>query len=264
VAEVHHFTYGWITLALSYGVAVLGSFLGLLCTARARDAHTRVSRARWLALAAPAIGGSGIWLMHFAGMIGFTVEGSDIRYDPTLTAGSAVLAIVVVGIGLFVVGYGKATAVRIVAGGTFAGLGVAGMHYTGMAAMNLQGSLGYRGWLVLASVVIAVVAATAALWFTVVTRRMGLIVLASLIMGVAVTGMHFTGMAAVRVRLDPAIPALDGVSVTTMLPPVALVMGLAVTALLYGTLTAPTSEDRDDAQRYDRLVRERAMGRSRP
>ncbi len=79
------------------------------------------------------------------------------------------------------------------------GVGVAGMHYTGMAAMRLPATVTYDRTLVAASVVIAVVAATVALWFTVTLRRGIVLFVAALIMGVAVNGMHFTGMYAMRV-----------------------------------------------------------------
>jgi len=74
VAEVHHFTYGAFNPVAAYLVAVLGSFLGLLSTGRARSARSRGRRNRWLIIAAFAIGGAGIWLMHFTAVLGFDVR----------------------------------------------------------------------------------------------------------------------------------------------------------------------------------------------
>ena len=104
MAEVHHFEYGWITPLMAYCLSVLGSLLGLICTARVRRLPTARKRVSWLILAAVAIGGTGIWVMHFMAMIGFGVVGSDIRYDIPTTALSAVVSVTVVGIGLFIAG----------------------------------------------------------------------------------------------------------------------------------------------------------------
>jgi NO-binding membrane sensor protein with MHYT domain len=197
--HVEHFSFGLLTPTLSYTLSVLGSLLGLVCTVRARAMVDSKRRARWLLLAAWAIGGTGIWVMHFMAMIGFSVPGVTIRYDLSLTVASWIIAIVVVGIGLFIVGFGRPNPIKIIAAGTLTGIGVAGMHYTGMAAMRLPATVTYDRTLVAASVVIAVVAATVALWFTVILRRGLVLFIAALIMGVAVNGMHFTGMYAMRV-----------------------------------------------------------------
>lgn len=243
MADVHQFAYGWLTPALAYGVSVLGSLLGLVCTGRARGANTRAKRAGWLALAAVSIGGTGIWLMHFLAMIGFTIDGTEIRFDIGETVLSAVLAIVVVGVGLAILGTGRPRVHRVLLGGLFAGLGVAAMHYTGMAAMRVDGTVGYNLTLVGISLVIAVVAATAALWFTVVARSFWLITGAALIMGVAVNGMHYVGMYGSEVTLDSHHSASEGVNVQTALPIIAGLAGIVVVVLLYAALSIPTEDE---------------------
>src|SRR5262245_58032949 len=199
-AHLQHFSAGWLTPVLAYALSVLGSLLGLTCTVRARDSARR-GRAGWLILAAWAIGGTGIWVMHFMAMIGFAVPGVPIRYDVSITVASWLTAVAVVAVGLFVVGYGRPNMLKILVAGVVTGVGVAAVHYTGMDAMRLAATVGYQRSIVIASVVIAVVAATAALWFTVTVRRPGAITLAALIMGVAVSGMHYTGMAALRITV---------------------------------------------------------------
>ena len=244
MAGSHEFAHGWVTPALAYGVSVLGSLLGLVCTGRARDGRTRAGRADWLTLAAISIGGTGIWLMHFLAMIGFAVDGTDVRFTVGPTAVSAVLAIAVVGVGLVILGTGRPRAYRVLAGGVFTGLGVAGMHYTGMAAMRVQGTIGYDPTLVTASVLIAVVAATAALWFTIVARNLLVITGAALIMGIAVNGMHYVGMRALQVRLDQVHNQAEGIDLTMALPIIAGLAGAMVVVLLYATLSLPTEEER--------------------
>jgi NO-binding membrane sensor protein with MHYT domain len=246
MAHIHHFEHGWVTPAVSYTLSVLGSLLGLICTSRVPSALSAGWRAWWLMLAAVAIGGTGIWTMHFVAMLGFSVTGLPIRYDVGMTALSAVIAIAAVGIGLFIVAGGtRARAVRLVAGGLCAGLGVAAMHFTGMYAMRIEGSIDYLTSRVVAAVIIAVVAATVALWLATTVRRPAAIVASALVMGLAVNGMHFTGMSAMSVRADPgAVGAPDGASASTLLIPIGLAVFFGVLGLAYALLAAPTDEDR--------------------
>jgi len=243
MAEIHHFTYGWVTPVLAYALSVLGSLLGLTCAVRVREVPSPRRRAWWLILAAFAIGGTGIWVMHFMAMLGFAVVGSQIRYDVSETAASAVVAIWVVGIGLFIVGMGRPTKVKLAIGGVITGLGVNAMHYMGMYAMRLDGEVHYDRGLVLASIAIAVVAATVALWLAVTVRGGGAIVASALVMGVAVCGMHFTGMAAMSVT--PHEPdLLSGATASTLLVPIVLAVIFVMVGLVYAVLAAPTEEDR--------------------
>ncbi|MFI9649742.1 MHYT domain-containing protein [Streptomyces sp. NPDC052040] len=196
---VDGFSYGLVTPVVAYLMACLGGALGLRCTTRSMLV-TQSWRPGWLALGSAAIG-SGIWTMHFIAMMGFTVHETPIHYDRAITFASLAVAIVMVGVGVFIVGYRGATGVALFTGGTLTGLGIASMHYLGMAGMRLNGMLEYNTLTVAASVVIAVVAATAALWAAGQIRGFLWSVGASLVMGLAVTGMHYTGMAALSVHL---------------------------------------------------------------
>jgi NO-binding membrane sensor protein with MHYT domain len=243
VAHINNFALGWFTPVLAYVASVTGSLLGLLCTVRAQQFRTSGQHIRWLLLAAVAIGGTGIWLMHFSAMIGFGVTGSVVRYGIGLTVGSAVLAVVVVGCGLFIAGYGRPTPVKVVVGGIFTGLGIAGMHYMGMAGMRVDGAIGYNVPLVVVSLLIAIIAATVALWFTVALNTGRAITAAALIMGVAVCGMHYTGMAALRVRLGTGQEIVSGVDPVRFMVPVIVIAFLVLTVLLLAVITGPTKED---------------------
>ncbi|HEX6469511.1 MAG TPA: MHYT domain-containing protein [Streptosporangiaceae bacterium] len=257
MSEVHHFSYGLWTPAIAYVMSCVGSLLGLLLTARARAA-TGASRALWLGLGALAIGGTGIWVMHFIAMLGFSVPGTTIRYDVPLTLASALLAVFVVGAGLFAVGFGGPRRATLLVGGTVTGVGVASMHYTGMAAMHLTGSVGYNRGLVVLSVVIAVVAATAALWFTTLVRGAVATVVAALIMGVAVSGMHYTGMAALRVHANPSLTEPSGAPPADFLLP--LIIAISVVTMLLLTIVAMSpneDEMRHDAEMVERIRRRR-------
>jgi NO-binding membrane sensor protein with MHYT domain len=243
VAHVHHFAYGWVTPVLAYLLSYVGCLLGLVSTARARSAPSSGTRARWLVLAAWAIGGTGIWVMHFMAMIGFSVDGSAVGYDITITVASWLTAVVVVGIGLFIVGYGRPAIWKVLVAGLFTGVGVAAMHYSGMSAMRVNGTVSYDRTRVLLSVVIAVVAATVALWFTLIIHRPRWIALAAVIMGVAVTGMHYTGMSAMRVRLSSTGHDVSGVNSLAFLVPILIFVLLVVIALFYALLATPADAD---------------------
>ncbi|MEV4412955.1 MHYT domain-containing protein [Catellatospora sp. NPDC049609] len=246
MAEVHHFAYGWFNPVTAYLMAFIGSLLGLVCTARARRAPSAGRRARWLIIAALSIGGTGIWLMHFMAMIGFDVPASPVRYDAVTTFISLALAVVTVGIGLFIAGQGRKSALRIVAGGGFTGLGVVAMHYTGMAAMRVAGDVSYDLGLVGASVMIAVVAATVALWFTVTVSGMRAITAAAAVMGVAVCGMHYTAMAAVRITLDTdGTGEVAGLSPFVLIVPIVLLSALCLIGVMFSALQAMTQEEFD-------------------
>ncbi|MFF1833298.1 MHYT domain-containing protein [Streptomyces sp. NPDC058231] len=222
------FGYGAMTPVVAFLMACLGAALGLRCTLRSLRTE-RSFKAGWLALGATSIG-SGIWTMHFIAMTGFSVEGVPIGYDTPVTFASLAIAIVMAGIGIFIVGYRGAAPMSLVTGGTITGLGVASMHYLGMAGMRLQGQFEYNTPTVALSVVIAVVASTAALWAAVSLSGFLPSLGAGVVMGVAVTGMHYTGMAALSVHLHPASPAGSGDASSARLVP--LMIGPACFLLL--------------------------------
>ncbi|MER6979251.1 MHYT domain-containing protein [Streptomyces carpinensis] len=234
---MHHgtvdgFSYGLVTPLVAYLMACLGGALGLRCTTRALLV-AQSWRPGWLALGSAAIG-SGIWTMHFVAMMGFTVEGAPIHYDRPMTYASLVLAIVMVGIGIFIVGYRGATGSALFTGGTVTGLGIASMHYLGMAGMQLDGTVQYNTLTVAASVVIAVVAATAALWAAGQVRGFMWSVGASLVMGLAVSGMHYTGMAALSVQVHGTGDGTVGESPASLLAP--MLIGPLAFLLLAGVV----------------------------
>jgi NO-binding membrane sensor protein with MHYT domain len=241
VAPLHHFAYGWINPVLAFVMSFLGSLLGLVLAARALRS-TGAARARWLVTAAVAIGGTGIWLMHFMAMLGFDVPGSVVRYDVPTTVASLVISIVIVSIGLFIVGFGKLLWLRVVLGGTFTGLGVAAMHYTGMAALRVGGELSYEPRTVWISIGIAVVASMVALRFAVANRSAGATVGAAVLMGLAVCSMHYTAMAAVRIRLTETATGA-GVSPIVLLTPISLLACIVITALAYATVGSSVRQE---------------------
>jgi NO-binding membrane sensor protein with MHYT domain len=220
-------------VALSFVIAVFGSLTGLQSARRARDRTGRASFL-WLAAAAVSIGGGAIWSMHFIGMLAYH---NDVSYSfdvvPTLL--SLLVAIVASGAGLYIAGRSQPTVPRYVAGGTVAGLGIAGMHYLGMSGMQMNADLTYRAGVVGLSLLIAVIAATIALFFAFTVRRTWATVAAALVMGVGICGMHYTGMAAAIVtpRLDFSATAVSGINPLSLALPVFGISSVLLFVLLF-------------------------------
>ncbi|MDQ0753759.1 NO-binding membrane sensor protein with MHYT domain [Streptomyces africanus] len=230
---VDGFRYGAVTPVAAYLMACLGGALGLRCIVRSL-LNTRSWKPGWLALGAASIG-CGIWTMHFIAMTGFHVEETRVRYDAATTVLSLVVAVAVVGIGVFIVGYRGPGRGPLAVAGVVTGLGVAAMHYLGMAAMRLHGDIGYDPVGVVLSVLIAIAAATAALWSAVTVRGLVTSLGASLVMGVAVSGMHYTGMAAVSIQVhDTTGGTWEGDSALSLLLP--MLLGPVVFLLLAGVV----------------------------
>jgi NO-binding membrane sensor protein with MHYT domain len=240
---VNNFSNGALSPVLAYLMSAMGCFLGLRCMTRAR-AYQGAARARWLALAAIAIGSTGIWVMHFIAMLGFAIPGQSIRYNVPVTILSMLIAVVVVGIGTFIVGFREGTG-ALVLGGVIIGAGVASMHYIGMSAIRVQDSLTFNPLLVAASVIIAVIAGTAALWAALRLHTLWSTIVASLIMGVAVSGMHYTGMAALRVYPAPGVAVSTSATASALAFLLPLIIGLSMVGFVFSTVIAlsPTAAE---------------------
>jgi NO-binding membrane sensor protein with MHYT domain len=181
-------------VALSILIATVASYTALDLAGRIRTAKG-APRHAWLAAAAFAMGG-GIWSMHFVAMLALSMPGMSMNYDMGFTALSFALPILVTGIGFQVVNCPNTGLTALVLSGLFMGLGITGMHYTGMAAMRTPADLSYDSLWVAVSVLIAIGAATVALWLA--FRQTGLAqrLFAAAAMGVAVSGMHYAAMQA--------------------------------------------------------------------
>jgi NO-binding membrane sensor protein with MHYT domain len=238
----HHFVYGPITPIAAFIMAFVGCVIGLSATARARTTARATRRTRWLIISSGSIGG-GIWLMHFMAMLGFDVPEAPVRYNLPLTGLSALIGVLAVGLGLFQVGAGRRSAMKIISGGLCTGVGLAAMHYTGLAAIRLDGSLGYDPSLAAASLLAAVVAATLALWLTATVRSGKAIIGGAAVVALAMSGMHYLGMAAVRVYLNGNPAAVPGVDPIILVLPVTVAATIALIGMLFSTLPASTEED---------------------
>ena len=191
--------YDYPLVALSVLIAMGASYVALDLAGRVVAAR---GRARWTWWAGGAVSmGLGIWSMHYIGMLAFTLP-VPVLYDLPGVLLSLLAAVVASGVALFVVSRKTLDWIGVVAGSIVMGAGIAAMHYVGMEAMRLPAMCHYDRGLVALSVVIAVVVSLVALWlafrFRTETRELAPLKIASaVVMGIAVAGMHYTGMAAV-------------------------------------------------------------------
>src|SRR6266850_2358372 len=197
-------TYDLGLVLTSIIVASVAAYVALDLAARVSSAgHS----ARWWLIGGAVAMGFGIWSMHFVGMLAFSLP-TILAYDPAITLASLFIGIVTSGVALGVVAQLATVSETevdlpiLVAGGVIMGAGICGMHYTGMAAMRMSPPIHYTPALFALSMVIAVTASLVALWlfFTLrsgdSTRIRWFRVAAALVMGLAITGMHYTAMAA--------------------------------------------------------------------
>jgi diguanylate cyclase (GGDEF)-like protein len=214
-------------------VAMLASYTALDMAARIVAAPPRAAR-WWLAGGASAMG-LGIWSMHFVGMLAFSLP-IPLGYDPALTLLSLALAIACSAFALWLVVQQVLPWQRLCAGALLMGAGVSAMHYTGMAAMRMTPAIHYAPGLFAASVAIAVAASGAALWTAFRLRRHTsrvrlLRACAAVVMGCAVVGMHYTGMAAAQFAEASVCGAARPGASNNWLALLIIVVTLAVLAL---------------------------------
>ncbi|MFM0592540.1 MULTISPECIES: putative bifunctional diguanylate cyclase/phosphodiesterase [Paraburkholderia] len=209
-------SYNFWLVGISFVVATLASYTALDLTGRIFLLASARLRHAWRLGGAAALG-VGIWSMHFVAMLAFSLP-IPLGYDLATTACSLGLAIGASYLALYVTTLERLTAARLLAGGVLMGCGIAGMHYTGMAAMQMAPGIDYQPAWFAGSLAIAVGASTAALWMAralsnenaghVVFKRLG----AALVMGVAISGMHYAGMAAAEIPLGAVCGATNGLN----------------------------------------------------
>lgn len=256
--------YDYRLVAQSVVIAMTASYAALDLAGRVTSARGRV-RQLWLAGGASAMG-IGIWSMHYVGMLAFHLP-VPVQYDwPTVLA-SLLAAILASAIALFVVSRKTMGLLRAAMASLFMGGAIAGMHYIGMAAMRLPATCGFSPWIVVLSVVLAVVISLVALLLSFRFReeqRSGgwRKTLSAVVMGIAVPAMHYTGMAAAGFSSSTASyqemsHALDisslgtiGIIVVTF-----MVLGLTIlTSLIDRRFSAQSIQLESSEKRYHQII----------
>lgn len=191
-----HGTHDNMLVTLSYIVAVISSYTVLVMAARI-SASTGMQRWIWL-LFGSFLMGMGIWSMHFIGMLAFSLP-VPVSYDTFLVLVSVVAAIAGSLIALITIGVNEPKLRHMLTGGLLLALGIIAMHYIGMEAMQI--GITYDPFYFWLSIVIAIVASIAAIYLSIYFRsgrgsisyvmKLG----SALVMGAAIAGMHYSGMA---------------------------------------------------------------------
>jgi len=193
-----------LTGAYNYWLVFVSLAVASLASYTALDLASRISASKGLPARLWLLGGAfsmgtGIWSMHFIGMMAFSLP-IPMGYDLTVTLLSMLIAILVSGFALLMVTGSTLSKRNLLVAGVLMGVGISSMHYTGMAAMEVSPPIRYDPALFAASVGIAIAASLAALWIAFTLRSMARIIYARLgsavIMGMAIVGMHYTAMAA--------------------------------------------------------------------
>jgi len=201
------FRYNPFLVFLSVTVAIFASYVAL-SLAQSLTQTKGKTLAIWLACGAVAMG-VGIWSMHFIGMLAFEMPGMEMAYDVPLMILSVVVAILASALALFIVSRSVVQMGSLVASGVAMAAAINGMHYIGMISMRMSAHIEWNIYLILASILIALVASFAALTISIRLRdkpdRFSLLAMASALMGVAIAGMHYTGMAAATFIHDDTV-----------------------------------------------------------
>jgi len=251
-------SYNFWLVGLSIVVAMVVSYTALKLAARVAEGGPSAGR-MWLLGGAAAMG-MGIWSMHFIGMLAYSVE-IPLRYGIIKTLFSLVIAMITSGFALAIASRPQLGLVRLAVGSIVMGAGICGMHYSGMSAIQIVPMISYQPMLVLASIAIAIGASFAALWlaFKLRSGQSTYIALArggaAAIMGLAISGMHYTGMAASRLAVGAICyggASFDNNWLAGTIGLVALgILGLTLITAVYDSHLL--SQTLEDAQRLERV-----------
>ncbi len=205
-ADPSLFLYGayspWL-VALSVLIAIFTSGMALQIAGMAKLSDRPMHKQVAIITGSAALGG-GIWSMHFIGMMAFQLC-TPVAYDREITMLSMLPSLAASWVALQLLARPRMSGAQLLVGGVLVGAGIGAMHYSGMAAMQMAPLLRYDPWFFALSIVVAVVLAMLALWirFGVIGLRRSLpagwsIAISGTVMGLAIAGMHYTGMAAAR------------------------------------------------------------------
>lgn len=192
--------YDPLLVVMSLCIAVFTSGMALQLAGVARDSETAWWRQITILTGSLALG-AGVWAMHFIGMLAFQLC-AEVRFDLDVTLLSMLPSLAASWVALTVLARRNLSLLQLCIGGVLVGAGIGAMHYSGMAAMQMAPLLRYDPWMFALSILVAVGLAILALWvrFGLEGRLPALwaLLISALVMGLAISGMHYTGMEAAR------------------------------------------------------------------
>jgi len=240
----------WL-VALALVVSVFSSTMGLQAASQAGDMPTKGMRHLTLLAGALALG-CGVWAMHFIGMLSFKLC-TTVTYNPQLTMLSIAPSALASWVALDLLSRAQVSRLQLWLGGTLVGAGIGAMHYMGMAAMEMAVALRYDPLMFALSIVVAVSLAVLALWVrfgvqdSALGRQSRLVqsLISGSVMGLAISGMHFTGMAAARFIGKPQTHVN-----TSLQDPVAIALSITLVSMIATVLVAGAT----GLSRYRQLI----------
>ncbi len=231
--------YDALLVTLSVGIAILSSYAVLLVAQELGQAAPGQRRAYWIALGGLCMG-AGTWAMHFTGMLAFSLPCTT-TYDPVITGLSMLPGVLASALAVSIISRPNMSLRTLLVGGLLLGAGIGAMHYTGMAAYRMNGLIVYNAYLFALSLVVAILLAMLALWVKFFfASHEGYLplrghVLAAVIMGAAISGMHYTAMAAAYFVRDGEVSAAPTLTPGFLASTVLMI----TTVLVFLTMTAP-------------------------
>jgi NO-binding membrane sensor protein with MHYT domain len=231
-AELLTPTHDSTLVVASFLISAVGAYSALTAMSTVRSSDGVVNKLN-TGFAGLALGGVGIWAMHFLGMLAWN-PGVAQGYRLIETLGSLLVAVATSAVALGYMATGPFSIRRLAIAGPLAGLGVAAMHFLGMGSMRFGGYLQWNIGIAALAVLIAVVAATAALWLAFNVRSNSHRIGASLLMAAAVCTMHYTGMAAADVVCTTAdrYAQLPGLLYRSELQTLVIMVAVSVATLI--------------------------------
>lgn len=241
--------YDPILVALSVLIAMQGGYVSLRLASRLADT-TGVMRKAMLVASAASLG-CGIWAMHFIGMLALELP-VTVNYDVLLTLVSFLVSILVTGIGVYIAGFGAPSLPRLAGGGAFMGLGIAAMHYVGMSAVRANCLITYSPTLIVLSIVIGIAASILALWLAISTRTLWQTFAGAATMGLAISGMHYTAMAAATFQSLETLVELSAPTISQNLLAIVVAVATFVICGFFLLFLVPDKLTKDEETATDR------------
>ena len=235
-----HHQHNYYLVTLSFIIAMFASYTALDLVSSLSSSKGKI---KWLWLIGGSLAmGIGIWSMHFIGMLAFSIHGVSIYYDVPLVILSIVVAVLASALALYLIADKQPTIKTYTIGSLVMGSAIAGMHYIGIASMIMSAEIHWNYFYVFLSVLVAIGASCAALFASfklredVSLRGFAYRGLGGVLMGIAIAGMHYTGMAAMSFTIIvDAIPdthqtllATDSLAAAVIIGTI-LILALALT-----------------------------------
>jgi diguanylate cyclase (GGDEF)-like protein/PAS domain S-box-containing protein len=231
-------SYNFVLVLLSFTIALLASYTALNLARKVSSSEGWYQKS-WMICSAIVMG-VGIWSMHFIAMLAYELP-EGVTYDISLVSISIVVAVIGALIGVFVTFQGNFTRTKLIISGTTMGFAISGMHYIGMSALQ-HVTIRYQPVPFMLSIIIAIFASITALYLFI--KRSQRIAISGLIMGIAITGMHYTGMAAAIMTMEDASHHASGNGVSMDFFVVAMYVAFGTILIFAFSFISSLSSDR--------------------